>query len=246
MVYWYRLPGILADGALILYTLFSLALFKVWPITLTLPGVAGFILSIGMAVDANILIFERFKEELRSGKTLRAAIDAGFKRAFTAIFDSNVCTMVTCAILYYFGTGPIRGFALTLGLGVLVSMFTAILVTRTFLFALVNTHLGDNPAVFGVAGEAKTRATARHEAQMAVAWPFACHHRAGSAGVDGAGGIKQSIDFKGGTEQQIPFASRHSAEEIKRVVDCAGSQVQRLLAWSFPKTRRSSSSIWRR
>ena len=105
-----------------------------------------------MAVDANILIFERFKEELRSGKNLRSAIDAGFKRAFTAIFDSNVCTIGTCYILYQFGSGPIRGFALTLGLGVLVSMFTAIVVTRTFLFALVSTNLGSNPAVFGVAG----------------------------------------------------------------------------------------------
>lgn len=223
MVYWYRLPGILADGALILYTLFSLALFKVWPITLTLPGVAGFILSIGMAVDANILIFERFKEELRSGKTLRASIDAGFKRAFTAIFDSNVCTMVTCGILYYFGTGPIRGFALTLGLGVLVSMFTAILVTRTFLFALVNTHLGDNPAVFGVAGEARTR----HWHVMKRKWLWLGLSLAiivpGVLAWIG-GGIKQSIDFKGGTEQQIPFASRHSSEEVKRVVDSLGAK----------------------
>ena len=137
MLFYYRLPGVLADVALILYTLFSFALFKLWPVTLTLPGIAGFILSIGMAVDANILIFERLKEELRSGKTLRASIDAGFKRAFTAIFDSNVCTLITCVVLYYFGTGPISGFALTLGIGVAVSMFTAITVTRTFLFALV-------------------------------------------------------------------------------------------------------------
>ena len=223
MVYWYRLPGILADGALILYTLFSLALFKVWPITLTLPGVAGFILSIGMAVDANILIFERFKEELRSGKTLRAAIDAGFKRAFTAIFDSNVCTMVTCAILYYFGTGPIRGFALTLGLGVLVSMFTAIAVTRTFLFALVNTHLGDNPAVFGVAGEDRTHkwhVMRRKWLWLGLSLAIIVPGLLAWMG----GGIKQSIDFKGGTEQQIPFASRHSSEEIKRVVDSMGAK----------------------
>ena len=223
MVAWYRLPGILADIALVLYTLFSLALFKVWPITLTLPGIAGFILSIGMAVDANILIFERFKEELRSGKTLRAAIDDGFKRAWTAIFDSNVCTMVTCGILYYFGTGPIKGFALTLGLGVLVSMFTAIVVTRTFLFALVNTNLGENPAAFGIAGQAHVRSLNVMRSKwlwlglsLAIIVPGLLAW--------GAGGIKQSIDFKGGTEQQIAFASRHSASDIAGVVSSLGSK----------------------
>ena len=223
MGFWYRLPGLLANFALILYTFFSLALFKVWPITLTLPGIAGFILSIGMAVDANILIFERFKEELRSGKNLRSAIDAGFKRAFTAIFDSNVCTIVTCYILYYFGTGPIRGFALTLGLGVVVSMFTAIAVTRTFLFALVNTNLGNNSAAFGTAGEAHIKQwhVMRHKwmwlgISLAIIVPGLIAWL--------AGGIKQSIDFKGGTEQQIAFASRHSADEISKVVSSLGSK----------------------
>ncbi len=223
MLFWYRLPGLLANFALILYALFSLALFKVWPITLTLPGIAGFILSIGMAVDANILIFERFKEELRSGKNLRSAIDAGFKRAFTAIFDSNVCTIVTCGILYEFGTGPIRGFALTLGLGVVVSMFTAIAVTRTFLFALVNTNLGANPGVFGVADEAHIRQwnVMKHKwrwlgISLAIIIPGLIAW--------GMGGIKQSIDFTGGTEQQIAFASRHSPDEISKVVSSLGSK----------------------
>ncbi len=225
MLFWYRLPGLLANFALILYALFSLALFKLWPITLTLPGIAGFILSIGMAVDANILIFERFKEELRSGKNLRSAIDAGFKRAFTAIFDSNVCTIVTCGILYEFGTGPIRGFALTLGLGVVVSMFTAIAVTRTFLFALVNTNLGDNPGVFGVAGEAHIK----HFNVMKRKWLWLGLSLA--IIVPGLifwappiNGIKQSIDFTGGTEQQIAFASRHSPDEISKVVSSLGDK----------------------
>ena len=223
MVYWYRLPGLLADGALLLYTLFSLALFKVWPITLTLPGIAGFILSIGMAVDANILIFERFKEELRSGKNLRSAIDAGFKRAFTAIFDSNVCTIGTCYILYQFGSGPIRGFALTLGLGVLVSMFTAIVVTRTFLFALVNTNLGSNQAVFGVAGPEKTRKL--HVMKRKWLWlGLSLAIIVPGLLAWGAGGIKQSIDFKGGTEQQIPFAARHQAGEISSVISGLGGK----------------------
>lgn len=224
MLWWYRLPGLLANFALILYTLFSLALVKTIPITLTLPGVAGFILSIGMAVDANILIFERFKEEIKSGKDLRAAIDAGFKRAFTAIFDSNVCTMVTCFILYELGTGPIRGFALTLGLGVLVSMFTAIVVTRTFLFAMVGTSFGKNLSLFGVSNlDAPVRAwhVMRNKwiwlgLSLAIIVPGMIAW--------GASGIRLSIDFKGGTEQQIPFATRHNAGEIASVVSGLGGK----------------------
>ena len=129
----YRKLGLVADMALVLYTLFSLALIIWIPITLTLAGIAGLILSIGMAVDANILIFERLREELRRGSKMRAAIEIGFDRAWPSIRDSNIATMITCAILYLFGTGTVRGFALTLGLGVLVSMFTAVVVTRTFL-----------------------------------------------------------------------------------------------------------------
>ena len=129
----YRKLGLVADMALVLYTLFSLALIIWIPITLTLAGIAGLILSIGMAVDANILIFERLREELRRGSKMRAAIEIGFDRAWPSIRDSNIATIITCVILYLFGTGTVRGFALTLGLGVLVSMFTAVVVTRTFL-----------------------------------------------------------------------------------------------------------------
>lgn len=125
--------GVLASSALLLYTLFVLALFKLIPVTLTLAGIAGFILSIGMAVDANILIFERMKEELRRGKQRDAAIELGFSRAWASIRDSNVSSLITSFILYYFGTGIVRGFALTLAIGVLVSMFSAIVITRTFL-----------------------------------------------------------------------------------------------------------------
>jgi preprotein translocase subunit SecD len=137
MAVYYRLPGLLADMALVIYSLIVFALFKLIPVTLTLAGIAGFILSIGMAVDANILIFERMKEEMRAGKTLGAAIEAGFARAWNSIRDSNIATLIICGILYvfgsYFGTSMIRGFALTLAIGVLCSMFTAITVTRTFL-----------------------------------------------------------------------------------------------------------------
>jgi len=143
MLFYYRLPGLLADMALILYAAVSLAVFKLIGVTFTLAGIAGFILSIGMAVDANVLIFERLKEELRYGKTLSAAIDAGFARAWTSIRDSNISTILTCAILFWFGqtfaASIIVGFATTLAIGVLVSMFTAIFVTRTFLRLLIGT-----------------------------------------------------------------------------------------------------------
>ena len=133
MVVLYGRLGIIACIALVIYTLIVLSLFRLIPVTLTLAGIAGFILSIGIAVDANILIFERMKEELRRGRSRDMAIDLGFSRAWPSIRDSNVSSLITSAILFYFGTGVVRGFAFTLALGVLVSMFSAIFVTRTFL-----------------------------------------------------------------------------------------------------------------
>lgn len=133
MVVLYGKLGLLASMALILYVFYVLAIFKLIPVTLTLAGIAGFILSIGMAVDANILIFERMREELRLGKPRQAAIELGFSRAWTSIRDSNVSSLITSFILYQFGTGIVRGFALTLSIGILISMFSAIVVTRTLL-----------------------------------------------------------------------------------------------------------------
>ncbi|MBU0670840.1 protein translocase subunit SecD, partial [Patescibacteria group bacterium] len=133
IIIYYRLPGVMAVVALIIYGLIILAIFKLWPVTLTLAGVAGFIISIGMAVDANVLIFERMKEELRNKKPLRQAIEDGFKRAWTSIRDSNISTLITCLILAWMGTSLIQGFAITLMIGILVSMFSAIVITRTFL-----------------------------------------------------------------------------------------------------------------
>ncbi len=138
MIVLYGKLGFIASIALLLYTLFNLAIFKIssltpYGITLTLSGIAGFILSIGMAVDANILIFERTKEEKRLGKSEQSAIETGFSRAWTSIRDSNVSTLITCMVLYNFGTGMVKGFALILAIGVLTSMFSAIVVTRTFL-----------------------------------------------------------------------------------------------------------------
>ncbi|MEA1958511.1 MAG: protein translocase subunit SecD [Chloroflexota bacterium] len=152
MILYYRLPGFVACLALIVYGAIVLALFKLWPVTLTLAGIAALILSIGMAVDANVLIFERMKEELRSGRTLGSAIETGFNRAWPAIRDSNVSTLITCIILFWFGNtfgaAPVMGFALTLGIGVAVSMFTAIVVTRTFLRTILFTPLAGKVKLF--------------------------------------------------------------------------------------------------
>lgn len=155
MIIYYRLPGFIAALALIMYSLVSFALFKIIPVTLTLPGIAGFVLSIGMAVDANILIFERLKEELRAGRTLENAIDLGWKRAWLSIRDSNISTLITCAILFWFGSNfgasLVKGFSLTLALGVLVSLFTALIVTRTFLHVVLdNVKFTEHPKWFGV------------------------------------------------------------------------------------------------
>jgi len=138
IIFYYRLPGLVASIALLIYIVLVLSIFKLIPVTLTLSGIAGFILSIGMAVDANVLIFERFKEEFKSGKSLGGSIEEGFQRAWPAIRDSNISTIVTCLILFIFATGLVKGFALTLGIGVLVSMFSAIIITRSFLRWFIN------------------------------------------------------------------------------------------------------------
>ncbi|MDQ6681943.1 MAG: protein translocase subunit SecD [Chloroflexota bacterium] len=146
----YRLPGVLAALALVFYTLVNYAIFRLIPVTLTLAGVAAFILSIGMAVDANILIFERMKEEIRAGKTLGPAIEAGFNRAWSSILDSNVSSILVASWLYWQGTTVVRGFALVLIIGVLVSMFSAVTVTRTMLRYVVRTEWGRRLALYHV------------------------------------------------------------------------------------------------
>ena len=152
MLIFYRACGFIADISLMAYTILLLAVLKGLDATLTLPGVAGIILSIGMAVDANVLIFEHFKEEFRLGKSIRLAMDTGFKRAFTTILDSNTTTIIAAAVLFFFGTGNIRGFAITLGLGVLLSMFTAITLTQFMLKLLVNSNIISSPTVYGADG----------------------------------------------------------------------------------------------
>ena len=137
MVAYYRLPGVIANIALLIYALLTWAAFVLLGVTLTLPGIAGFVLSIGMAVDANVLIFERTREELRAGKTLYRSVESGFYRAFSSILDGNVTTVIACVALFWLGAGLVKGFAVTLGLGVLVSMFSAITCSRTLLLVVL-------------------------------------------------------------------------------------------------------------
>ena len=153
MLVFYRLPGIIADLAIILFGFISFACLNFIDATLTLPGIAGFILSLGMAVDANVIIFERIKEELGFGNTIRNAIEAGFSKGFIAIFDSNLTTLIITAILFVFGTGPIKGFAVTLAIGTLASMFTAITATKVLLLTFVNIFGFKSPKLFGVTVE---------------------------------------------------------------------------------------------
>ncbi len=171
MLFYYRLPGFLASIALVMYTLFTFAIFKLIGVTLSLAGIAGFILSIGMAVDANVLIFERIKEELRAGRLLASAIDVGWKRAWPSIRDSNISTLITCSVLYTFGSNfgatTIVGFASTLAIGVAISMFTAVVVTRTLLNLLVPTGAINHPAFFGLpAGSIATASLGRRNGMV--------------------------------------------------------------------------------
>lgn len=153
MIFFYRMSGFIADVALMAYTIMLLGLLYLLDATLTLPGVAGIILTIGMAVDANVLIFEHFKEEYQiQGKTLRMSMESGFKRAFTTIFDSNITTIIAALVLFFLGTGTIRGFAITLGLGTVLSMFTAITLTHYMLRLMVDSKIFEKPGAYGVTG----------------------------------------------------------------------------------------------
>ena len=169
MLIHYRLPGLVACIALLYYAMIVFAIFRLIPVTLTLAGVAAFVLSVGMAVDANILIFERTKEELRAGKTLVSAIEAGFNRAWNSIFDSNMSSIITAGILFYFGSATIRGFALVLIIGVLVSMFTAITVSREMMRWLVRQPWARRASFFGVGEDEFTIATPRGRSREAGA-----------------------------------------------------------------------------
>jgi SecD/SecF fusion protein len=244
MLAYYFLPGAIAAIALIIYAIITFSLFRLLGVVLTLPGIAGFILSVGMAVDANILIFERMKEEMRAGRTLHAAVDAGFDRAWTSIRDSNISTLITCLILYIFGTGPIRGFAFVLSLGVIVSLFTAITVSRALLHVLVNQEWSHDPKYFRV-GEKQfgwgQKAERQHWDVMGkmnlwftisaililVGWGFNAAHYFKDGSL-----VRKGIDFTGGTmlTYSLPNGVTASDEDVKAVFAQNGlkeSSVQR-------------------
>jgi len=227
MVLYYLLPGVISVIALGLYVLFATAIFKSLGVTFSLPAIAGIILSIGMAIDANILIFERLKEELRLGKTLLAGLDAAFKRAFPAIFDSNLSTILICLILYYFGTGPVQGFATTLGTGVAISFFTAIFCTRTMLYTLVGLGVHPSERLFGLrrqlgqeVGEQLGAAKDRFDFVNKRRLYYAISGVAILIGLVfwfGLGGLKLGIDFAGGSElvlqRPVPGATQPKIEQ---------------------------------
>ena len=243
MLLYYRLPGLVADIALLIYALFTLAIFKVgltWlgipvpGLTLTLPGIAGFILSIGMAVDANILIFERLKEELRSGKSLRSSIDAGFRRAFPAIRDSNICTAITCIVLLSMGTASVKGFATTLLIGVVISLFSAITVTRTLLYLLVDAGIGNNPVWFGLNVGSRMGQTAQVDAAgthvpLNIIGRRRVFYVVSAAIIVpglifwlGLHGLKKSIEFTGGSQIEVKYAQPVAQSAVEAAVRAAG------------------------
>lgn len=150
MLLYYRIPGLMANIALVLYILMNLYVYSAIGATLTLPGIAGFLLTIGMAVDANVLIFERIREEMRAGKSVRSSLESGFHRALSSILDSNITTIIAAVILYSLGTGAVKGFALTLMIGIILSMFSAITITKFFMHTAVNMKLLSKPWHFGV------------------------------------------------------------------------------------------------
>jgi len=220
MLLYYRLPGLLADIALLMYTGVSFALFKYLGVTMTLTAIAGFILSIGMAVDANVLNAERMKEELRSGKTLGLAVEAGFKRAWPSIRDSNASTMITCAILFVFGrnfaaTG-ITGFATTLFIGVAVSMLTAVFVSHTFLRLLVLSGYGTTPALFGVEDSPEGREWHGLNIVAKRYWYFALSLLIIVPGTLSLAmsGLKLGTDFTGGTEMTIQIPQGNQSVQV--------------------------------
>jgi SecD/SecF fusion protein len=227
MLVYYVLPGLLADIALLFYAVLTFAIFKLMGVVLDLPGITGFILSVGMAVDANVLIFERLKEEMKSGKTLHAAIDAGFKRAFTSIFDSNMTTWITCLILIWFGSNLIKGFAITLAIGVLVSMFTAVFVTRTMLHLVVNFEWARNPALFALNRSWLPRrfsegATLNITGARKIYFTFSALLMLLGIGFIAAGGLRPGIDFTGGSVIQLRPNSPVDLAQVRSTLKQAG------------------------
>ncbi len=231
LIGYYAFPGIVAFLALSLYVLFTLTTLKLINATFSLAGIAGFILSVGMAVDANILVFERFKEEMRNGKSLFAAIELGFRRALPAIVDSNACTVITSLVLVQLGTGPVKGFATTLIIGVLISLFTAVVVTRSLLMFFVGSGIATNPKWYAV-----TRNWFGHRFDARDAEPLHVVNKAKKWFLISAativicipfffaGGFRLNVEFKGGYEATfpVPVNSQLTSNDIQRNLQARG------------------------
>ncbi len=214
MVLYYRAAGLIADCALLLNMLFIMAVLAGFHATLTLPGIAGIILTIGMAVDANVLIFERIREELRSGKTVRAAIDSGYGHALSAIIDANVTTFLVGIVLYQFGTGPIRGFALTLCIGIISSLFTAFFVTRT-IFELITRKSEQSSLSIGPVGLFSNLNIRFLSLRNIGFGTSAAVLLIGIVSILGINGIRKGIDFAGGTLLELHFDPAIQVEDIR-------------------------------
>ena len=222
MIGYYRFPGLVASLALLIYAAIVLAVFKLVPVTLSLAGLAGFVLSVGMAVDANVLIFERTRDELRHGRSVPLAVDAGFKRAFPAIRDSNLSTLIACAVLFYFGQEVVRGFALTLAIGVIVSFFTAITITRSLFAWVLRRRWGRNPRLYTQIHEeyAERPPRGRFDIVKNRNWYFA-----GSLAIIIPGilailiwGFNLGIDFRGGNRMDVHLAQPATQTQVADTV----------------------------
>ena len=230
LIGYYAFPGFIALLALLLYMLFTLTALKFMGATFSLASIAGFVLSVGMAVDANILVFERFKEEMKSGKSLVAGMDLGFRRAFPAIVDSNMCTIITSIVLATLGTGPVKGFATTLIIGVGISLFTAVSVTRSLLFFAVGSGIANNPKIYGLNHEWFGKRFEEGSAPLRVVekskkW-FILSGLTILVGVPFAfiGGFKLNVEFRGGTEVQYRMkdGASQTADQLTKGLEAAG------------------------
>jgi protein-export membrane protein SecD/preprotein translocase SecF subunit len=251
MIVNYRLPGVLASVALVTYTATILMIFKLWPVTLSLAGIAAFVLSVGMAVDANILVFERMKEELRAGRSLVGAIEAGFSRAWSSIRDSNVATLITCGILFWFGdqfnANPVKGFAVTLAIGVLISMFSAVFVTLSLLRAWVGTPMMRHFWAFGVDREERPAGTSVGARRFRPAFDFVGKRGffylvsiavmvPGFISLAIPPALKPGIEFTSGSTFSIRFQQDVSQEDLRTELATLGhpeARVQRASDGSY-------------
>lgn len=219
MLAYYRFPGFVAIIALALYIVFTVSALIFIGATFSLAAIAGLILSVGMAVDANILVYERLKEEMRSGKPLLQAVEVGFKRSLSAIFDSNMCSIITCLVLYKLGSGPVKGFAFTLGLGVAISLLTAVVVTRSLLIFLVGSGIGANPKWYNLGAQWMSHDKQGHDKTLNIVgrsgryFGIAALIGVVSIGCIAMGGLKPNVEFRGGYELVFNMEGKNLSQQ---------------------------------